>query len=110
MAKQEDVKKAIGDIMGKQPGEAATPDDFSAFDEGNIRPTGVGLREGEIEALDAMGQILGSVMDAQPIARNALIRIAVRRLLEGYTTGEITADDLLTKFTRPEKPQPRLRL
>jgi len=84
--------------------------DHSDLNSGNIRATGVGLREGEITALDALGAALGDFMDAEPIARNALIRIAVRRFILAHRSGDITLQELAEYFDRPEKPQPKLNL
>ena len=109
MAKQDKVKSAIVDIIGKGAKET-TQGDYPDLERGNIRPTGVGLREGEIQALDSLGAALGDYMDSQPIARNALIRIAVRTLLKGYLSGETSLQDLAANFTRPDKPQPKLSL
>ena len=81
----------------------------SDLDTGIIKATGVGIREGEISALDNLGTELGAHLDAEPVARNTLMRIAIRRLLEGYLSGEITLDDLAGYFEMPEKPSPKLR-
>ena len=110
MAKQ---KLEILTKTGSDPTqEAPQPDqaDLTDLERGNIRPTGVGLREGEIDALDGIGAALGDHLESQAIARNALIRIAVRSLLEGYLGGEITLDDLAARFTVPEKPKPKMKL
>jgi hypothetical protein len=84
--------------------------DNSDLDNGNIRSTGIGLREGEIDALDGIGAALGEVIGTEPIARNALMRIAVRRFIEAYRAGAITLGDLANYFDKPEKPSPRLKL
>jgi hypothetical protein len=91
-----------------EPGQAAA--DTSDLDAGNIQSTGVGLREGEIAALNAIGQALGDHLDAGPVARNSIMRIAIRRFLEAYRRGDITLDDLAGHFTTPDKPQPKLNL
>ena len=80
------------------------------LDAGNIRATGVGLREGEIAALDTIGQELGDYLDAEPIARNAISRLAIRRFIEAYQMGELTPEVLSGYFERPDRPQPKLRL
>jgi hypothetical protein len=104
MAKKPDLSNIFAKTEGK--GQA----DLSDLDEGNIRPTGVGLREGEISALDDIGRELGGLMDAEPIARNALMRIATRRFIAAVRAGDITLEELAEYFDRPEKPQPKLRL
>lgn len=77
---------------------------------GNIRSTGVGIRVAEIQAFDDIGRALGERLDSDPIPRNALMRIAIRRFLVAYLTGELTLDDLAELFDRPEKPKPKLRI
>ena len=74
--------------------------DISDLDRGNIQSTGVGLRKGEIEALDAIGASLGG------ISRNALIRFSVRRFLLEYRAGNL---DLSSYVKEPEPPKPSLR-
>ena len=84
-------------------------DPIAELDKGNIKPTGVGLRVGEIEALDKIGAALGQELKADPVARNTLIRIAVRSLLLAFYTGKMSIDDLLPFFTVPEKPKPKIK-
>lgn len=79
------------------------------LDQGHIKPVGVGLREAEIAALESIGAELGAMIDTEPIPRNALMRIAIRRLLEAYQAGELKPDELLIYFDRPDKPKPRLK-
>jgi len=74
--------------------------DVKDLDRGNIRATGVGLRQGEIDALDAIGQNLGG------ISRNALIRFSVRRFLLDYRAGKV---DMSGYVKEPEPPKPSLR-
>lgn len=79
------------------------------LDEGNIRATGVGITEGEIAALDALAAELGAHLQAEPVARNTLMRIAIRRLLESYLAGGLTLDELAGYFEIPDKPKPKLK-
>ncbi len=71
------------------------------LDRGLIRQTGVGLRQGEVEALDAIGRDLGG------IARNALIRFAVRRFIMQFREGKI---DLSRYVETPPEPKSKLRM
>lgn len=80
------------------------------LDRGNIKATGVGLREGELDALEAMGAELGKALQSGVVARNSLIRIAVRRMIEAYQSKSLTLAELTAYFTVEEKPKPRLRL
>ena len=88
------------DIIKKSEQEPSDEFDVSDLDRGNIQSTGVGLRKGEIEALDAIGESLGG------ISRNALIRFAVRRFLLDYRAGKM---DLSSYVKEPEPPKPSLR-
>ena len=75
-----------------------------------IKATGVGLRISEIAALDELGAELGKHLDSESIARNALMRLAIKRLLDAYEQGDLTLADLAEYFERPEKPQPKLKI
>ena len=88
------------DIIKKTQQEPDVEFDVSDLDRGNIQSTGVGLRKGEIEALDAIGESLGG------ISRNALIRFAVRSFLLDYRAGNL---DLSSYVKEPEPPKPGLR-
>jgi len=100
-------KKEIGSTsMQTEYGQVTGDLDLTDLDRGNIHPTGVGLRQGEIDALDAIGKVLGKTLLSGPVARNALIRIAVRRLIAEYRAGKV---DLLHYFQKPEKPRPTLK-
>lgn len=79
------------------------------LDDGIIKATGVGLRQGEILALDDLGAQLGTYLDAEPVARNTLMRIAIRWFLTRYIKGDLTLEDLAREFDVPEKPKPRLK-
>jgi hypothetical protein len=79
------------------------------LDQGNIKAIGVGLREAEIAILDDIGAELGRFMDAAAVARNSVMRIAIRRFIVDYQAGEIPLDELAAYFDRPDKPQPKLR-
>ena len=92
-----EVQDSINDETEQAPGVEF---DVSDLDSGNIQSTGVGLRKGEIEALDAIGESLGG------ISRNALIRWSVRRFLIQYRSGEI---DLSAYVKEPEPPKSSLR-
>ncbi len=75
-------------------------EDLSDFDAGTIHSTGVGLRMGEIEALDQIAAELG-------ISRNALLHYAVRWFLVQHRRGLI---DLAGAVEIPPPPKKRLRL
>lgn len=80
---------------------AGAPIDLSDLDNGNIRQTGVGLREGEIAALEEIGAELGGV------SRNALLRYAARLLIHEYRVGRL---DLARDVDTPPPPKKRLKM
>lgn len=92
------------DIFSKtttETDQVSKPVDLSDLEDGIIRQTGVGLRTGEIEALDAIGSDLGGV------SRNALIRYGVRLLIREYRAGRLNLEgDVET----PPIPKKRLRM
>ena len=94
------AKSGLDDVFKKTEKGTGGEVDNSDLDEGNIHSTGVGLREGEIKALDAIGKSLGG------ISRNALIRYSVRTFLIDYRAGKI---DLASQLNEPEPPKPTLR-
>ncbi len=97
MAKDE---KLGGLLTGKHAAAPdTTPADNSDLENGLIRPSGVGLREGEIAALDAIAQ-------HYEISRNALLRLAARRLIFDFRAGRLDIEDMITT---PATPKKRLR-
>jgi len=77
--------------------------DLSDLNKGVIKATGVGLREGELAALKAIAEQLGG---DEPIARNALIRWAVRHFITEFRRGAI---DLKVWIEEPPPPKKTLR-
>ncbi len=98
-------RQGLDDIFKKTEQEAGGVD-LSDLDAGPIKATGVGLRVGELEALEKIGAELGEQLNTEPVARNALVRIAVRELIKNYRAGRL---DLLPFFEAPEKPKPKTR-
>jgi hypothetical protein len=97
MAKDE---KLGGLLNGRQHAEGeAPPVDNSDLEEGNIRPSGVGLREGEIQALDV-------IAGRYDVSRNSLLRLAARRLIFDYRAGRL---DLEGMIETPKTPRKRIR-
>jgi len=92
-----------------EPGNVAARSDFD-LNTGNIRATGVGLRAGELQALDIIGAEMGELLGTEPIARNAIMRLLIRQVLEAYQAGDITAADLIGRFSKPDKPKAKLKL
>lgn len=92
------AKKTIESPFARtEPGQPEQ--DNSDLDEGNIRPSGVGLREGEIKALDAIAEQYG-------VSRNALIRYATRDFIIQHRAGNIDLSDLIEA---PPPPRKRIR-
>lgn len=63
--------------------------------DGKTRPVGVGLKESEVELID-------KIADEYGIARNAIMRYAVRYFLKAYYAGEI---DLSGDVEKPPPPR-----
>lgn len=108
MAKQDKIKAALDEIVSGPQEADRIESDYGDLDKGNIQPTGVGLREGELEALTAIGDDLGDYLESEPVARNALMRIAIRKFIIDYREDNISIDDLAGYFKTPEKPKPKL--
>lgn len=79
---------------------AGSPGDNADLDEGRIVSAGVGITEGELEALDQLAERLG-------VKRNALMRLAVRLFIEQARAGDIRLEDY---FVEPERPAKRLKI
>ena len=103
------AKERLGGILtaGKvarqeQPAPAPRipPADNSDLDKGNIKPTGIGLREGEIAALSAIADRLG-------VARNAIMRALIRWAIKEYRAGRL---DLADNIEQPPPPKKKLRM
>lgn len=67
---------------------------------GKTRPVGVGLKESEVELID-------SIADEYGIARNALMRYALRYFLKAYYSGDV---DLKSSIEKPPPPKNRLTM
>ena len=65
---------------------------------GKTRPVGVGLKESEVELID-------SIADEYGVARNALMRYAVRYFLKAYYSGDV---DLAGSIEKPPPPKNKL--
>lgn len=70
------------------------------LDAGRVRPIGVGLRDGEIAALD-------SIAASNQTSRGSLIRIAIRFFIRDYLAGKVDLSDTLTA---PQPPKRRADL
>lgn len=70
------------------------------LNEGNIRPLGVGLKEGEIMALKEIAEGLG-------LSVNALCHWALRDFIKRYRAGLI---NLVDQIETPPPPKKRLKL
>ncbi len=68
-----------------------------ALDSGHVRPVGIGLRDGEIAALDTIAGGYG-------LSRGSLMRIALRLFIRSYEAGQV---DLSPYVAIPETPKNR---
>lgn len=73
---------------------ADTPETLASIDldYGKVRPQGVGLKDGELAALDIMADELG-------IKRNSIMRAAIRYVIKAYRDGTLSKDDLFAVET-----------
>ncbi len=99
--------KSIFQKTETAPAEAHGANPIEGIDrtEGAIRPSGVGVRDGEIQALKALGAALGVQLDTQPVAVNALMVFAIQRFLDDIESGRITLADLAKEWETPSKPK-----
>jgi len=95
MAKQTRLENPFRKTTGQEP----EPGDNADLDEGRIVSAGVGITQGELEALDR----LASEADT---SRNALMHLAIRKFIEMVRAGKI---DLEAEFEEPERPKKRLK-
>lgn len=79
------------------------PDDNSDLDEGRITANGVGLTVGELDALDHIGEV-------HDLARNAILRFAVRRLILDWRAGRLDLAELTKRKKRRREPKNRLEM
>jgi hypothetical protein len=87
---------------GGQQEPGATPDYLTdeQLNKGRIVSAGVGLKQGEVNAFDALAGELG-----EGITRNALMRLALRWWLRQVREGRI---DLNQFVVEPPKPKKRI--
>ena len=85
----------------KKTEHTPTPEDPNAdLDNGNIKATGIGLRQGEIEALTV---IAGSL----EVNRNAVMRAFMRWAIKEYRAGRL---DLAALVEAPPPPKNKLNM
>jgi len=75
-------------IFAKTEPDQPAADAVFDLNEGNIRAVGVGLRAGEVAALDGIASETG-------ITRNQLLRFIVRRFLLDYQAGKVDLTEFL---------------
>lgn len=89
-------KKPLSIFTRTGPGPEPEPMDNSDLDQGNIKPLGVGVREGEIAALDGIAKNYG-------VARNAILRFAVRYFIQQYRAGQVDLSQFIYTPPTPSK-------
>lgn len=70
------------------------------LDAGRIQATSVGLKTGEVEALDQIGQIYG-------LKRNAVMRLIIREWLVKFQAGEVSLDQYRQEVTATKWSLPK---
>lgn len=92
-------KKKLEVFSRTGPGEQP-PEDMTDLDAGNVRPIGIGLREGEISALDTIAAEYG-------ISRGGVMRIALRLFIRDFRAGKV---DLSPYVAEPLPPKNKVIL
>jgi hypothetical protein len=93
-------KPDMSNLFAKtEPEQAGSPDN-SDLDSGLIRSIGIGLRQGEVSAIDGLAESL-------EVTRNQLLRYAVRWFLLEYRAGRVS---LAGNIEEPPPPKKKLRL
>lgn len=85
------------------PVKPTWPEDNSDLDSGKVRASGVGLKDGEIAALDKMAKWFDT-------SRNGLIRLAVRQFLLDYRAGRLDMNKPGLIEDKPPKREPKRRI
>lgn len=95
-------KKQTGveNIFARTEPTQAPEVDTSDLNKGNIRAVGVGLTGGEMAAVQA-------IADSLELARNAVLRYAVRWFIIQYRAGRI---DLAKRVQEPPPPKKKLSM
>lgn len=94
------MAKYLEDLIKRtDPGGVDTTD----LNRGRITTQGVGIREGELDALRAMAERLGG-KDAG-VTVNGLMRLAVRLFLLNAMTGKLDPGDYYETPKQPKKKQ-----
>lgn len=91
------VKKQPLEVFSKTEPEAGASFDL---EQGHVRPIGLGLRDGEIAALDTIAGIYG-------FSRGSLMRIVLRLFIRSWEAGK---EDLSEYVVVPDKPRVKARL
>ena len=73
--------------------------DLSDLNQGKVSPIGVGLTEGELNAIKVLAE-------AHNVAPHALLKLAVREFIKTARAGKI---DIETYFEVPPPPKKRLK-
>lgn len=94
-----DIFAPTGATKSAAPQPVAAADNTD-LDEGNVRPLGVGLRIGEVAALDEIAAQYG-------ITRNSLLRFAIRHFILQFRAGKV---DLSRQVEAPPPPKKKLAM
>lgn len=85
------AKKGL-DVFARTGNEPGEPFDLDA---GHVRPVGIGLRDGEIAALDTIAGGYG-------LSRGSLMRIVLRLFIRSWEAGQV---DLSAYVSIPDTPK-----
>jgi hypothetical protein len=94
-------RKAKAATVKGSAAATVAPDGFPDIDAGMMIPRGAGYTQGELDALQY-------IAERWDVARNALMRLAVRDFIKRYRTGEISKDDYFEVYEA--RPKTKLKL
>lgn len=85
-------------IREGRPGIIVLKEEFENedLDTGKIKPMGVGLKTGEIEALDG-------IVEERRVSRNSLMRFAIRWFITQYRAGNVDLSEYIKEPPQPKK-------
>ena len=95
--------KPLGGIFSRaeqQPEQAPEVGGNADLDNGRIVSAGVGIKEGELAAFEAMAE-------RYDVTKNAIMRIALRYFLVEARAGRVNPEDYIVE---PDKPKKKTRL
>jgi len=92
------TKQTVKEDIFKSTTRRSAKPKKDTLNAGNTRPVGVGLTEGEINALDLIAEEISNKYSL--LSRNQLIKLAIRRLIKDYHAGQVDLSGLIVTETK----------